>query len=340
MEIIKNRETSREVRVWLPGEGETLSRLPCGELLHEAHGLSRRLDLEINVWSDISLKASDLEWLGAWGIRKVNTLSQTLSPHPLFPEAMPFPESESVSAQPVPLVTLFSHDAFGCVAAPLTAAQSGADLLTSISGVTHGGGRFVAIREVFGQKFEAQVSLKETRPVVMTLKPGALGEVLPPTGIKGKQPQVQTRSRTLPEGDSTSIHQREASTLAVDEAERIVAIGRGAFDETTYSLAVRLAELLGATLAGTRPAADEGWLPFARQIGLTGAVVRPRLYVAVGISGAPYHMMGVQEPETLIAINNDPEAPIFNQAHLGIVADAKQVLPAWIKLLEAGKTGP
>jgi electron transfer flavoprotein alpha subunit len=122
----------------------------------------------------------------------------------------------------------------------------------------------------------------------------------------------------------------------VSDAERIVAFGRGAFSRAAIALVERLAALLGAAVAGTRPAADEGWLPFARQVGLTGAIVTPKLYVAVGISGAPYHMVGVKDPETLIAINTDPEAPIFASAHLGIVGDLHALLPALIARLERG----
>jgi electron transfer flavoprotein alpha subunit len=129
----------------------------------------------------------------------------------------------------------------------------------------------------------------------------------------------------------------DPATLDVADAERIVAFGRGAFSEEAIALVRRLADLLGAAVAGSRPAADEGWIPFARQVGLTGAIVRPKLYVAIGISGAPYHMVGIKDPGTLIAINKDPDAAIFGSADLGLVGDLFQVLPALIAKLEAGQ---
>jgi electron transfer flavoprotein alpha subunit len=138
-------------------------------------------------------------------------------------------------------------------------------------------------------------------------------------------------------GDAGCVLAPDPATLDIADAERIVAFGRGAFSQDAVALVRRLADLLGAAVGGSRPAADEGWLPFARQIGLTGAIVRPKLYVAVGISGAPYHMVGIKDPGTLIAVNRDPDAAIFASADLGIVGDLYQVLPELIAALERGR---
>jgi electron transfer flavoprotein alpha subunit len=186
-----------------------------------------------------------------------------------------------------------------------------------------------------------------TSPVVATLLPGAVGEA---AAVERDVRSAGDRAPTLPtlEPPPARLVPIEAppqmlapdpGSLELADAERIVAFGRGAFHPEAVALVERLARALGAVVAGTRPAADEGWLPFSRQVGLTGAIVTPRLYVAVGISGAPYHLVGVKDPETLIAVNRDPEAPIFASAHLGLVGDLYEVLPALLERLEAGGPG-
>jgi electron transfer flavoprotein alpha subunit len=239
---------------------------------------------------------------------------------------------------------LFAADDFGRVAAPLYAGERGAVFLPGLTGVTHDGSRWVAARPVLGEQFEAIVSVPEGRPLVATLLPGAVGEGLQPGGdgppppiLAGDAPAASPAAAVGARAMPPRVLPPDPATLSVADAERIVAFGRGAFSAEAVALVERLAAALGAVVAGTRPAADEGWLPFERQVGLTGAIVRPRLYVAVGISGAPYHMVGVKEPGTLIAVNSDPEAPIFAHAHLGIVGDLHAVLPLLLERLARGE---
>jgi electron transfer flavoprotein alpha subunit len=197
----------------------------------------------------------------------------------------------------------------------------------------------VVARPTLGEQYEALVQVPLDAPLVATVQPGAVGDVTAPEQAASANAKLAVLSADRPSPQPTPLPrvlEPQAGALAVSDADRIVAFGRGAFSREAIALVERLATLLGATVAGTRPAADEGWLPFAKQVGLTGAIVRPKLYVAVGISGAPYHMVGVKDPETLIAINNDPEAPIFASAHLGLVGDLHAILPALIARLEQG----
>jgi electron transfer flavoprotein alpha subunit len=195
----------------------------------------------------------------------------------------------------------------------------------------------VAARATLGDQYEALVTTPLETPLVVTLQPGAVGDALTPSVARHNVPvEGRVLTGTLPAGLATLPP--DPKQLRIADAERIVAFGRGAFSREAITLVEQLAGLLGATVAGTRPAADEGWLPFAKQVGLTGAIVAPKLYVAVGISGAPYHMVGVKNPETLIAINRDAEAPILGAAHLGIVGDLYSVLPALIRRLEQGQS--
>jgi electron transfer flavoprotein alpha subunit len=104
------------------------------------------------------------------------------------------------------------------------------------------------------------------------------------------------------------------------------------------ALAEELAEVLGGAVCGSRPVIDQGWLPLSRQVGKSGVTVKPKLYLAAGVSGAPEHVEGMKGSDLIIAINTDPEAPIFNTAHYGIVADVVDVLPALAQALRASPT--
>jgi electron transfer flavoprotein alpha subunit len=324
-----------ECWVWLPRDRDGALHASAAELLYEASALSRRLNAALVCWSDRQPDPGELRVLGAWGIREVRALGQALDPHPVcIGGRVPIPAGHP------PLAFLFSEDTSGRVLAPLWAAQAGATYLPGVTGVTSDGTRFVAARATLGGQYEALVSADPGKPFVATLVPGAIGAVRPPLNVSDSLPVVL--SAHAPVTPHVPIRQLppDPATLDVADAERIVAFGRGAFAPQAIALVEELAALLGASVAGSRPAADEGWIPFARQVGLTGAIVRPKLYVAVGISGAPYHMAGVKDPETLIAINRDPEAPILAAAHLGIVGDLYRVLPALIAELKRGEDPP
>ena len=121
----------------------------------------------------------------------------------------------------------------------------------------------------------------------------------------------------------------------LEDARVVVAGGRGLGRED-LGLLDSLARSIGdAAVGATRPVVDAGWAPFARQIGQTGKTVQPRVYIAVGISGAPQHVIGVKQADCILAVNNDPAAPIFQLADLGVVGDARTVVPSVIERLEA-----
>jgi electron transfer flavoprotein alpha subunit len=118
------------------------------------------------------------------------------------------------------------------------------------------------------------------------------------------------------------------------EAKRIVSVGKGIKREANIELARRLAERLGAALGASREVVDRGWLPHSAQVGLSGKTVVPDLYVALGISGTVQHLAGMQTAKKIIAVNSDPDAPIFQTADLGIVGDLFEVVPRWIERLD------
>jgi electron transfer flavoprotein alpha subunit len=128
-----------------------------------------------------------------------------------------------------------------------------------------------------------------------------------------------------------------AQTVDLGSAQRIVSVGRGIREAENLPLVQALAEALGAELAASRPICDNGWLPMERQVGSSGHTVAPKLYLAVGISGAIQHLVGMKGSQCIVAINKDPDAPIFEVADYGIVGDLFEVVPALTEAVKAAK---
>ena len=116
--------------------------------------------------------------------------------------------------------------------------------------------------------------------------------------------------------------------MDLTQAERIVSVGRGIKEQANIAIAQKLAEALGAEIAASRPICDAGWLPMERQVGSSGQTVAPKLYLALGISGAIQHLVGMKGSQTIVAVNKDREAPIFEVADYGIVGDLFEIVPA------------
>jgi electron transfer flavoprotein alpha subunit len=185
----------------------------------------------------------------------------------------------------------------------------------------------------------ATIVTRHHRPQMATVRPRVMS---PPVRRDGATPELHRWS--VPDdvvGDVTEIvvrAAREEEVLNIAEADVLVAGGRGLGGAEGFDLLRELADALGGQVAASRAAVDAGWIPYARQVGQTGRTVQPNLYVAVGISGAVQHRAGMQSSDTVVAVNSDPEAPIFEVADYGIVADYRQVLPALIRELREGST--
>ena len=185
-------------------------------------------------------------------------------------------------------------------------------------------GLLQARRPAFGGDVLATILCEEHRPQMATIRPGVFEAAEPADEADGEVVEVDV---VVEENDCVSeVLEREVGDRAdITEAERIVAVGHGI--EGDLEPALELAEALDAELAASRAAVDEGWVDGARQVGQTGKTVRPELYVAVGISGAIQHLEGMNKSGTVIAINDDPNAPIFEHADYGIVGDLFEVCP-------------
>lgn len=189
-----------------------------------------------------------------------------------------------------------------------------------------------ARRPAFGGNILATIVCEEHRPQMATIRPGVFEACEPDPDREG---EIVEADVVVEEGDTVTevLERNVGETDDITEAERVVAVGHGI--EGNLEPALELAEALDAELAASRAAVDEGWVDGARQVGQTGKTVRPALYVAVGISGAIQHLEGMNKSETVIAINDDPNAPIFEHADCAIVGDLFEVCPALVELLES-----
>jgi electron transfer flavoprotein alpha subunit len=191
---------------------------------------------------------------------------------------------------------------------------------------------------MFQGKLAAQVKPHAGPPALVTMQIGALRADAAQKGGSAPVTKVDVQI------DSSSIRQKPEAPFreakqAVDlaQAERIVAVGRGIKSQDNIPLAEKLAKAMDAEVAASRPICDNGWLPMERQIGSSGQTVAPKLYVALGISGAIQHLVGMKGARTIVAINKDAEAPIFEVADYGIVGDLFEIAPALVAELERTK---
>lgn len=218
--------------------------------------------------------------------------------------------------------------------APALATRLGRGLVVDCVGTKADAGRLLFVRPVFQGRLYADVAL--SGPGLATFQ---IGAVRADSVAKGSAPaSVRTVEAAV---DAASIRQkpepafREAKqAVDLSQAERIVAVGRGIKEREKIQLAEQLAAAIGAELGASRPICDAGWMPMDRQIGSSGQTVAPKLYVALGISGAIQHLVGMKGARTVVAINKDPEAPIFETADFGIVGDLFEVVPALLKELQ------
>ena len=192
-------------------------------------------------------------------------------------------------------------------------------------------------RPALGGNLMATILCRDTRPQMGTIRPG----VFPPN------PQDPTRTGNILPVESPDLPSSRVALMSLirnlQDAERstdiIVSGGLGMGSAENFQWIHRLAQVLGGTVGASRGAVREGWAPYARQIGQSGRTVRPKLYIACGISGAVQHLAGISGAQTVIAINSDADAPIFQSADYGIVGDVMQILPELVNLLEQSKKG-
>ncbi len=214
-------------------------------------------------------------------------------------------------------------------------------LISDAIGYKHEGGNLLFTRQMFQGKFVADVAFAGDGPHFVTFQAGA---------FRGDQAENGTSAATVESVTATvdagairvkphEIYKEAKQAVDLTAAEIIVSVGRGIKEQKNIELAQRLADALGGEIAASRPICDAGWLPIERQIGSSGQTVSPKLYVALGISGAIQHLVGMKGSRSIIAINKDAEAPIFEIADIGVVGNLLEIVPALTAEVEKAKAG-
>ena len=225
-----------------------------------------------------------------------------------------------------PPAVLMPGTANGSDLAPRLGVRLGAACLLDCAWIRPEAGGLAAARWAYDDRVLERWDVPAGVPLVATMRPGSRSNPTP----RPRQPEVEPLNAPERSGAVRRLRLLPADpgSVRLAEAERIVAAGLGIGSAEMVPLVQELADLLGAALGASRPVADRGWVPADRQIGSTGQMVSPRLYFAVGISGASQHLAGIRDAATVVAVNTDPACPMMARATLGAVGDAAEILPA------------
>jgi electron transfer flavoprotein alpha subunit len=212
---------------------------------------------------------------------------------------------------------------------PAVAAKLGLGFASDVFSLSQEGGAVLAERAFYGSKVHAQIEFPGHERILLLLRPTAW-----PPAEGSASPSVSEVSVSVSESRARHKDFVEVATGDVDitTADFLLSIGRGVGEKENVPQFAELADKMGATLSVSRPLVDQGWIPNSRQVGQSGKTVKPKVYLALGISGAVQHLAGMKTSGTIIAVNSDPEAAIFNVAHYGAVADLFEVAEELEKL--------
>ncbi len=220
--------------------------------------------------------------------------------------------------------------------APKIAARLGKEVVGDCIRYRNEGGKLIFSRRIFLGKLDADVTIDGEAPFFVTFQSGAFrGE----NAEKGSGAQTETMEVEVaePRMKAEEPFQEVKASVDLTKSGIIVAVGRGIKSQENIAQAQALADALGADLAASRPICDAEWLPIDRQIGSSGQTVAPKVYIALGISGAIQHIVGMKNAGTIVAINKDKEAPIFDIADYGIVGDLFEALPVMVEEINKAK---
>ena len=226
-----------------------------------------------------------------------------------------------------PAIVLLGATAMGRDLAPRLAARLGVGVASDCTALEVDGGRLLATRPIFAGKALARVKLPGD-PQVATVRPNVLAAGEPDAGAGPAQVELIEALAGRVRAEVVDILSAGEGEVDVAEADIIVSGGRGVGGPEGFAPIRSLARTLGAAVGASRAAVDAGWIDHGHQVGQTGKTVTPNLYIACGISGAIQHLAGMKTSKVIVAVNKDPEAPIFKLANYGIVADLFEVVPA------------
>jgi electron transfer flavoprotein alpha subunit len=210
-------------------------------------------------------------------------------------------------------------------------------LISDAIGYKYEGGKLLFTRQMFQGKFAADVSFAGDAPFFATFQNGAFrGDQVETGSAPVENVKIDVSSAAV-RNQPQEIFKEAKQAVDLTQAEVIVSVGRGIKEQKNLDMVKQLAEALGAEIAASRPICDSGWLPMDRQVGSSGQTVAPKMYLALGISGAIQHIVGMKGSRSIVAINKDAEAPIFEIADYGIVGDLFQVVPPLIEEIKKAK---
>ncbi len=321
---------ANHILVFAEQQGGKLTR-PTWEALAAAQRLAKDLGTTVAavlVGSDVASVAGEL---AAAAVQEVLTVDS-----PALAEYTPDGYTLALRAvieQQKPRLVVFSHTYEVRDFAPKLAAALDRGLVSDCLGYRSEDGKLIFVRQVFQGKYSADVELVGEAPHFVSFQAAAFRE---DSVERGSSPAPITPVTVQFAADAIRAKPGERfreAKQAVDltQAELIVSVGRGIKAPENVDLARKLADALGAEIAASRPICDNGWLPMDRQVGSSGQTVAPKLYLALGISGAIQHMVGMKGSNTIVAINKDKEAPIFEVATYGIVGDLFEIVPPLIE---------
>lgn len=305
------------------------------ELLSQGRRLSDKLGQQLSVVVLGDERITGLDTLIAYGADKVVRCE-----HKLLGRFTSEGFSSVIAAlisKEKPSVFLFGATPHGRELAPRVAARLQLGLTADCTGLDIGEhGHLVQTRPAFGGNIMASIVSPYTRPQMATVRPNVFSPGEPDSSRKG---QIEDFEVTLsPASIRTKLVAAERladeGEIGIEDADIIVSAGRGCQKKENLTLIQELADALGGVTAGSRAIVELDWIPHTKQVGQSGLTVGPQLYIAVGISGAVQHLVGMSSAKTVIAINKDPDAPIFKVADLGIVGDAMDILPLLIRKLK------
>jgi len=243
-----------------------------------------------------------------------------------------------------PLIIIAGATSYGRILMPIVASNLKTGLTADCTGIEMKGENLVQTRPAFGGNIMATIECAEKRPQMATVRPGTFKAEKKVDHITGKQFEGFRTNKVVVNKRYKIFNNPkifveilesydEMGRSNITDADVIVAGGRGLGKPEGFDLLKKLADKLGGSVGASRGAVDLGWIDHSYQVGQTGHTVNPRLYIACGISGAIQHIAGMKGSDTIIAINEDPEAPIFNVADYGIIGDLYEIIPALLKKL-------
>jgi electron transfer flavoprotein alpha subunit len=297
----------------------------------EALAAAQQFGAELALPVFAAVLGAEIEALAGYDLAKVHVLE-----HELLKEYTP--DGYTIALRQLiekhrPAYVVFPHTYQVRDFAPKLATAFGRVLVSDVVAHRIDNGTLILVRQLFQGKISADMRFEGDAPHFASIQAGAFRADKLRTGtaaVEKTTPALtaeQIRTRPL------ELFRESARAVDLSAAEIIVSVGRGIREAENIPLVQKLADALGAELAASRPICDNGWLPMERQVGSSGQTVAPKMYVAVGISGAIQHLVGMKGAKTIVAINKDPEAPIFEVADYGIVGDLFQVVPAIIDAL-------